>query len=209
MKKDNCMKQSLHSRRIIMKMAVAGAVTAAFPLTFSAGPAKAETPKGGSRMLTVYYSRTGNTRDMAGRIHRLAGGDIVELETVSPYPAEYRATTEQAKKELQANFYPPLKVTVEDISAYDVIFVGSPSWWGTFASPVRGFLAQHNFSGKKLAPFITHEGSGMGRSVADMQSLCPGATILEGLAVRGGSVGAAQSEIVQWLNRIGVNKQGG
>ena len=157
-------------------------------------------------MLIVYYSRSGNTRAMAQSIHAMVGGDIVELETVHPYPAEYRPTTEQAKKELEANFYPPLKVSVDDISAYNVVLVGSPSWWGTFASPVRGFLAQHDFSGKKLAPFITHEGSRMGRSVEDLKSLCPGATILEGLAVHGGRVGGAQAETGQWLQRIGLGR---
>lgn len=157
-------------------------------------------------MLIVYYSRSGNTRAMAQTIHSLAGGDLVELETVRPYPKEYRPATEQAKKELDANFYPPLKVSVGDISAYDVVFVGSPSWWGTFASPVRGFLAQHDFSGKKMIPFITHEGSGMGKSVSDLKSLCPGVTILEGCAVRGGNVTGAYAEISQWLKRNGLSQ---
>ena len=206
MKKDSFMEESLLSRRNIIKMAAAGIVAVAFPIFLTPGTAKAATPQGGSRVLTVFYSRSGNTREMAEQIHGLAGGDIVELETVQPYPAEYRPATKQAKRELEANFYPPLKVTVDDVSGYDVIFVGSPSWWGTFASPVRGFLAQHDFSGKKLAPFITHEGSGLGKSVADMQSLCPGASVLEGLAVRGGNAAKAQSEIGQWLNRLGVKK---
>jgi flavodoxin len=141
---------------------------------------------------------------MARQIHALVGGDIVELETVRPYPEEHQPTVEQAKKELEANFYPPLKVTVEDISSYDIIFVGSPCWWYTFASPVRGFLAQHDFSGKRLAPFITHKGAGLGKSIDDMKLLCPGAVILEGLAVRGSCADKAQAEISQWLKRIGI-----
>lgn len=194
-------------RRFFLKTAAAGMLAfAAVPFLFSAGPANAATASGGQKVLIVYYSRSGNTRVMAQTIHSLTGGDIVELETVRPYPEEYRPTTDQAKKELEANFYPPLKVAVGDISAYDVVFVGSPSWWGTFASPVRGFLARHDFSGKKIIPFITHEGSGLGKSVSDLKSLCPGATIFEGRAVRGSRVTGAQAEISQWLKRIGLSQ---
>ena len=95
-------------------------------------------------MLVVYYSRSGNTREIANQIHVLAGGDIVELQTVNPYPAEYRATTEQAKQELQSGYRPPLKTKISDITAYDVVFVGSPNWWGTFSMPVWTFLSEYN-----------------------------------------------------------------
>lgn len=157
------------------------------------------------KILIVYYSRSGNTELMAQNIHKMVGGDIVKLETVQPYPEQYRATTKQAKEELATNFYPPLKNTVNDVRAYDLIFVGSPSWWGTFASPVRGFLAQNDFSGKKLVPFITHGGSAMGNSIEDLKSLCPGAIVLEGLAVHGSDVSDAQTEITAWLKRIAAN----
>jgi flavodoxin len=199
--------KTLFSRRDILKKMALGVLTAAAaPALFSVSSANAAMRTGGNKILTVFYSRTGNTRNMARQIHALVGGDIVELETVHPYPDEHRATVEQAKKEQEANFYPPLKVTVEDISSYDVIFVGSPAWWYTFASPVRGFLAQHDFSGKKLAPFITHKGAGLGKSIDDMKLLCPGAFILEGLAVRGSRVDQAQTEIIPWLRRIGAQQ---
>ena len=202
MKEPNQSGKFLLSRRTLLKAVAAGLFAAAVPPLPGAGTARAQANTGGKKVLTVYYSRSGNTRAMAQLVHSLAGGDIVELETVHPYPEGYRSTTDQAKRELEANFYPQLKVTVEDISSYDLIFVGSPSWWGTFASPVRGFLAQHDFSGKKLAPFITHEGSRLGKSLADMQSLCPGAAILEGLAVRGSDAANARAEVAQWRQRI-------
>lgn len=195
------------TRRNLLKSAAVGlGALAVAPVLFSPDSATAATSSGGKKVLTVFYSRSGNTRDIARKIHTIAGGDIVELETVNPYPAEYRATTEQAKRELETNFRPPLQVTVDDISPYDFIFVGSPSWWGTFAAPVRGFLMGHDFSGKTLIPFITHEGSGLGKSVADMKTLCPQAVILDGLAVRGSRVANAQEEVSQWLTRIGVSR---
>lgn len=204
MEERNPFGSSLLSRRAVVTIMASGLLAAAAPALFRAGLAGAETRTGGTTVLTVYYSRSGNTRALAGLIRNTAGGDIVELETVHPYPDEYRATTDQAKRELQGNFYPPLKVAVDDISPYELILVGSPCWWGTFASPVRGFLAQRDFSGKRVAPFITHEGSRLGKSLDDVKTLCPGATILEGLAVRGGDAATAQAEVDQWLRRIGA-----
>lgn len=196
------------SRRIFLKTAVAGllvgAATQIVPGLSSASAAE----KGGQgkKVLVVYYSRSGNTREMANQIHGLVGGDIVELQTVNPYPTEYRATTEQARRELDSGYKPPLATRIANLASYDVIFVGSPSWWGTYAAPVKTFLSDADFSGKTLVPFITHEGSGLGRAPADMAKLCPKSTLLEGLAIRGGSVRTAQKDVDSWLRRIGMKK---
>lgn len=127
-----------HSRRTFLKNAVAGllagAATQLLPGLSSASAA--EKSGQGKKVLVVYYSRSGNTREIANQIHMLVGGDIVELQTVNPYPTEYRATTEQAKQELQSGYRPPLKTKISNIASFDIIIVGSPCWWGTFAMPV-------------------------------------------------------------------------
>ena len=204
-RKKNAVKPEF-SRRLLLKAAAVGM----FGLILSpmAGLARracaAVSGAGGKKVLVVYYSRSGNTRNMANQIHARVGGDIVELQTVHPYPEEYRATTEQAKKELQSGFKPALKTQVENIGTYDIVFVGSPNWWSTMASPVWTFLSDYDLSGKTLVPFITHEGSGLGKSVSDLKSLCPNSTILEGLAVRGSAVGNSGSKIAEWLRTIGM-----
>jgi Flavodoxins len=196
------------SRRAFMKMTVAGLlVGAATQLVPGLSTASAAEKTGqGKKVLVVYYSRSGNTREIANQIHALAGGDIVELQTVNPYPAEYRATTEQAKQELQSGYKPPLKTKISNIASYDVVIVGSPCWWGTFASPVWTFLSGYNLVGKTIAPFMTHEGSGLGRSESDLAKLCPRSRRLEGLAIRGGSVKTAQKDVESWLKRIGMRE---
>lgn len=158
-------------------------------------------PGGNWKVLTVYYSHSGNTRTLAELIQQQAGGDLLEIVPVTPYPSDYDTVVNQAKRELTAGFRPPLKTTVEQISDYDVILVGSPNWWNTVAPPVMTFLSGHDLSGKAIFPFITHEGTGLGQSAADIAKLCPDATVLNGLAVRGGKVKAAQQEVAEWLRR--------
>jgi flavodoxin len=161
---------------------------------------------GGAKALVIYYSRTGNTREIARLIHEKIGGDMVEIQTVEPYPDDYNAVTKQAKRELQSGYRPALKTKVEKIGAYDIVFVGSPNWWSTIAAPVKTFLSGYDLSGKTLAPFITHAGSGLGRSVTDIAALCPHSTILDGLAVWGENATTAQNEVSAWLNKLGIVK---
>jgi len=159
---------------------------------------------GSAKALVVYYSRTGNTREIAKQIHKIVGGDIVEIQPVNPYPDDYNATTKQAKRELNSGFKPALKTRVENIGSYDFIFVGSPNWWSTIAAPVKTFLSEYDLSGKTIAPFITHGGGGMARCVDDIKILCKDSTVLEGLAVWGESQSAAQSEVSEWLRKLGM-----
>jgi flavodoxin len=154
--------------------------------------------------LTVFYSRSGKTRALARLIQQQAGGDLVEILPVTPYPEDYDKVVNQAKRELQAGYKPPLKTIVENIDAYDVILVGSPNWWNTVAPPVMAFLAAYDLSDKAILPFITHEGTGLGRSASDIARLCPGATVLDGLAVQGGRANGAQREAAEWLRRLGI-----
>lgn len=161
-------------------------------------------PAQGANILIVYYSRTGNTATVAKYIQASVGGDLVALETVQPYPEAYRATTEQAKRELQSGYLPPLKTQISNIEAYTRIFVGSPNWWSTIAPPVMTFLSSYDMAGKILMPFMTHGGSGLARSVADIKKLCPKATVTEGLAIRGEKVVTAKPEVSKWLSSLGM-----
>ena len=156
------------------------------------------------KILVVYFSHSGNTRIMAEMIREDSGAEIFEIVPVNTYPKEYRVVVEQAKKEINDGFKPEIKAGIDNISGYDVVFIGSPNWWSTIAPPVATFLSQHDLEGKKVVPFITHGGGGMGHSEADIRKLCPKATVLEGLAVPGNQVRNARKDISDWLKKIGI-----
>lgn len=157
-------------------------------------------------MLVVYFSHSGNTRIIAEQIKNATGADIFEIQPVKDYPKDYKTVVDQAKKEINASYRPELKTKINNIESYDVIFVGSPNWWSTIAPPVATFLSGYNLAGKTIIPFITHEGSRMGRSVSDIKNLCPKSTVLDGLPIRGSSVNDANAEIIQWLTDIKITK---
>nr|WP_321458730.1 flavodoxin [uncultured Cohaesibacter sp.] len=198
-------KMSAFSRRSFLM----AAASIGLSVPFLVANARAQQSGGQSRILVACFSRTGNTRTVAEQIVTLTGADFFELKTTHSYPAEYRATTDQAKREQQQNFRPQLTDNVSNMDQYDVVFVGYPNWWGTMPMAFFSFLEAYDFAGKSIVPFCTHEGSRLGRSVADIEALCPNAALLGGLALRGASDGSivtastsAQSAVRDWVGSL-------
>ena len=146
--------------------------------------------------------KIGNTEVVATMIRKLTGGDMFHIESVTAYPNDYTEATEVAKNELRAKTRPKLTGQVKNMGAYDVIFLGYPNWWGTMPMPVFTFLESHDFSGKTIVPFCTHEGSGMGHSEKDIAKACPRAAVLEGIAIHGTDASSAASTVSSWIERL-------
>ena len=171
-----------------------------------------------TRTLIAYFSRkgrnyldgaivdlpVGNTEVAARMIQTLAGGDLFHIDTLKGYPADYTKATEVAQRELSQNARPALAGQVASLDGYDVVCLGYPNWWGTMPMAVWTFLEAHDFAGKTILPFCTHEGSGLGHSESDIKASCPGAKVLKGLAIKGGSVHRSESAIATWLRQAGV-----
>lgn len=174
--------------------------TMATILTSGAGAQTQPAPA--KKVLVAYYSHSGNTREVARQIAGVSGGELFEIVPVTPYPSDYRTVVDQAKKEIEAGARPALKSRVEDMSQYDVIFIGSPCWWATVAT----FLTSYDFAGKTVVPFMTHEGSRMGRSEEDIRKLCAGATLLGGLPLRGGAVKDSRDVVRKWVQGLNLTK---
>ena len=114
--------------------------------------------------------------------------------------------TDSDRHRLGGGVRPALKGRLPDVGAYDVIFVGSPCWWSTVAPPVATFLADCDWAGKTVVPFMTHEGSRMGRSEEDIRKLCAGATLLGGLPLRGGAVKDSRDAVRKWVQGLNLTK---
>ena len=152
--------------------------------SFSADEAKSENRVLNSKKVQIiYFSKTGNTKKIAEYIQQFAGGEIVEIKAKNPYPEDYNETTELAKKEKEEGILPEIIAETDGLATADVIFLGSPCWWGTISSPVKTFLKENDLSGKTIIPFITHGGSGMGEeTLQTIKEMCPKSTVLDGKA---------------------------
>ena len=165
-----------------------------------------------AKNLIIYYSRKGenyvngnieklakgNTEICAEYIQKAVGGDLFEIKTLTEYGDSYRACVEEAKKEWQENARPELKTYLKDIAAYDNIYVCGPCWCGTYPMAVFSLIESLNFQGKNVMPLMTHEGSGLGRSMQDINRICKGAVIKTGLAVHGADASKSEQAVTKW-----------
>ena len=165
--------------------------------------------------LIIYYSRKGenywngsirnlskgNTERVAEFIQEAVGGDLFEIRTVREYHKDYYVCIEEAKQELHAQARPELEKYLESVDEYNTIFVGYPNWWGTCPMAVFSLLERLDLSGKKIVPFCTNEGSGMGSSERDLKKICTGATIAKGLSIHGAEAAQSAAQVAAWARK--------
>lgn len=175
----------------------------------------------GSKVLVLYFSAAntagadvvssatpkvddnGVTAYLAGLIHEKVGGDLAAITPEQDYPTDYNGTVDAAKRERDADERPaflPLGVNPED---YDVLFIGYPIWWYTLPMVLYTFFDTYDLAGKTIVPFNTHAGSGDGGTYDEIADFEPGATVLDGLAISGSSVGQDSAQQVEsWLRGL-------
>ena len=169
----------------------------------SCGPKKQTPKEEAPKMLVLFYSQTSNTKAVAQEIATRIGADIEEIVPVEPYDGDFHATIERSAKEREQGITPEIQPLTSDIAKYNVIFIGYPVWFGTYAPPVATFLKQVDLSGKKLVPFCTFGSGGLDSSVKDLALAQPEAEILPGYGVRAARMEAMPQEIDQFLKANG------
>ena len=160
------------------------------------------------KSLIVYFSRAdenyavgyidkGNTEIVAEYVQELTGADMFKVEPLVPYAKDYNTCIQEAKERIGNA---PIKEALPDISGYDVIYVMSPIYWGTYAPEVETALSGHDFTGKKIRVITTHEGSGIANTIKDVKRICTGADVSDnGLAIKGSQAKSSKAKVEAWL----------
>lgn len=144
----------------------------------------------------------GNTEILAEAIAENLDASIFQIETVEAYPADYFATTDQAKKELREDARPAIKGPLPSMEGVDTLVLGYPNWWGTVPMAVKTFLDAYDLSGVTIAPLCTNEGSGLGGSERDLARTYPAAKVARGLSIRGTEAARSTSRAIEWARKI-------
>ncbi len=144
----------------------------------------------------------GNTQYMAQVIQRTTNADIYRIEPQNPYPTDHATLIARARDEQDQDTRPAVKDAVSDFDSYDTVFIGYPIWWSDMPQILYTFFDTYNFSGKTVIPFSTHGGSSFAGTPATIQSLEPGAKMLDGLTISRDNIQDAEQEIVSWVNGL-------
>lgn len=137
-----------------------------------------------NKVLVAYFSATGTTAGVAEKLANAINADLFEIKPEQPYTSEdlnwqnnqSRSSIEMGDKSSR----PQIASKIEDISQYNIIFVGSPIWWGREPSIMDTFIESYDFAGKTVIPFVTSGSSGIGDYGVNLQALAPNAKILVG-----------------------------
>ena len=217
------------NRRTLMRGSLtlgAGALLAACGASTSPSPASSQpqvTPENqangsSSKVLLVYFSRpgenyyygdridleVGNTEVVANMIASTIAVDVYRIQAADPYPESYEETVQRNKQEQDEEARPAIAGPLPQVDGYDTVLVGSPIWNVRPPMIMRTFADNVDLRGKTIHPFVTYAVSGMGSTIEDYTRFCRGASIKEGLAVRGEEAQDSRSDVDEWLRRTGL-----
>ena len=162
---------------------------------------------GNEKTLVVYYSASGNTKDVAEKIAKITEADLFEIEPVEPYTDDDLDWTDDDSRVSREHDDESLRdvelvsTTVDNWDSYDTVYIGYPIWWGIAAWPVDNFVKENDFTGKTVIPFCTAATSGIGDSGNLLEEMTGTGDWKEGERFHGG---ASESDISSWIDSLGL-----
>lgn len=159
------------------------------------------------KILIVYYSwSNGNTKRIAEQLQQATEADIERIETAKPYDGSYDEVVAQGKREVNSGFKPEIKPVAFKISEYDVVAVGTPTWWYTMAPAMLTYLSGQDWTGKTVVPFMTN-GGWPGHVIEDIKKICKGAEFACEMQIQFDSSGkdhleTPQEKIDEWIEKV-------
>ena len=158
------------------------------------------------KTLVLYYSETGSTKTVAEELQKQLGADIESIEAVKPYSGNFQETIQRGQHEMQSGLWPELKPLKSTLAKYDVIFLGYPIWFGTYANPIVTLVKGNDFAGNSIVPFCTFGSGGLNTSSDALKKALPKAKIQKGYGVRTARIASASKELDRFLKENGYKK---
>ena len=159
-----------------------------------------------SKILIIYFSRTGNTETFANYIKEINENiSNYKIEPTSPYPEDYNEMLGIAQEEQKSNARPEINNILNNVSDYEVILLGYPIWYSHIPNIVITQLEKLDLNGKTIYPFNTHGGSGTGSSINDIKSYATNANVKDGFPINMNDISnrtSSMEKIKNWLEQI-------
>lgn len=157
-----------------------------------------------SKILTAYFSASGNTAKLANTVAKAAGADLFEIKAAQPYTqADLNWQDENSRSSIEMkkdkSIRPEIAEKLDNLSDYDVIFLGFPIWWYTAPTIINTFLESYDVSGKVIIPFATSGSSGMGDTNKDLATSAKGADLRDGKRF---SPSESEAKLKDWIDSL-------
>lgn len=164
----------------------------------------------GKKVLVAYFSATGTTKQFAEYAADAMNANLYEIVPQQPYTdadLDYGDSNSRSTKEMNApSSRPAIDGSVENMTDYDIVFIGYPNWWASIPMPVASFLEEYDFSGKTIIPFCSHGGGRFGQSLTAISKLAPDAAMGEALSIHYSGGSSMPDDVSQWLSTNGISE---
>lgn len=156
-----------------------------------------------SRKLVAYFSASGVTARVSENLADAIGADLFEIVPKVRYTKadlDWRNQNSRSTIEMKNSASrPEIESMRDNMEDYDTVFVGFPIWWYVAPTIINTFLESYDFTGKKIVPFATSGGSGMGKTNEMLKPSCPGATLEDGRVF---SIRSDKQELSDWAKQF-------
>ena len=159
-----------------------------------------------NKSLVTYFSASGVTEKVAEKLAEATGADIFEIKPEVAYTsADLNWMDKKSRSSVEMNdksFRPAIAEKCNNISDYDVVYVGFPIWWYVAPTIINTFLESYDFSGKTIVLFATSGGSGFGKTVSELKGSVSDTTVIkEGKVFNSG---ISKEQLLSWVNSLGL-----
>ena len=154
------------------------------------------------KTLIAYFSASGVTAKVAGKLAKATDADLFEIKPEQPYTSadlNWMDKKSRSSVEMNDRSCRPAMAENPDISGYHVILVGFPVWWYREPSIIDTFMESADFTGKTVVPFCTSGGSGLGEATDNLQKLAPGANVLNGKRF---TPSVSENDLKEWAEQF-------
>lgn len=157
------------------------------------------------KILVAFFSASGVTAKTAQKLAQAVDADIFEIKPEQAYtPADLNWTDKNSRSSVEMNdpsCRPAIKDRFPNMEQYKVVFVGFPIWWYVAPKIINTFLESYDFTDKKIIPFATSGGSGMGKTNAELEPSCPGAVLMPGRKL---DSSVSKQDLKAWAEKLGL-----
>ncbi len=173
----------------------------------------AEVPENAGKTLVVYYSYTGNCRDIVNILTNQINADVLEIQPAEKglrYEANGYALGTQLLNAIKANpnnasSYPAIDPVATSLTDYQNIIIVTPLWWSQMAAIMQTYLFNYGpqMAGKHVGLIVSSASSGISQVVADAKRLVPNATWMgDALWINNSNRSNASSLVQSWLKKL-------
>lgn len=151
------------------------------------------------KIAVIYFSATGNTKEVAESIKDITGGELIEIIPLKEYTSadlNYNDSNTRATKEQNnPSSRPEIKNTIN--VDYDVIYLGYPIWWGDVPHIILTFIDTYDLDGKTIIPFCTSGSSSIDNSLNTLKNYNININWVDGKRLTNN-----KKEIENWINSL-------